>query len=51
MLFPRLVTGVPEVVGEQFLLQVYACFEIKYHVLGDPVFKKTHSILKGQKIT
>ena len=49
---PRL-TGVPGIIGEQFLLQPYACFKINYHMLSNTVKtnkqKKTHSLLKDQK--
>lgn len=42
---PRLVTGVPEIVGEQFfLLQVYACFKIKYHMLSNTVLKNALTV-------
>lgn len=48
--YSQLRTGVPEVVGEQLLLQVYACLKIKYHVLS-VCFFKTHLLilLPGQK--
>lgn len=48
---PRL-TGVPGIIGEQFLLQLYACFKIKYHMLSNTAKtnkQKTHSLLKDQK--
>ena len=37
---PRLVTGVPEIIGEQFLLPPYVCFKIKYHMLSNTVKKQ-----------
>lgn len=50
---PRLVTGVPEIIGEQFLLPPYVCFKIKYHMLSNTVKKKKkkknpHSLLKDK---
>lgn len=49
---PRLVTGVPEIIGEQFLLPPYVCFKIKYHMLSNTVKKQNktpHSLLKDKK--